>query len=134
MSFVHGKNTYISINAKDLSTYTKSSELERSADSHDNTTYGKNSHVYGGGLLDASFKAEGVYDSTASTGPRAVLQPIVGTVVELIRRPEGTGTGKPEETVDVLITKYTETNPVDDMIKWAVEGQCSDDIATTTQA
>lgn len=80
------------------------------------------------------FDRDAEEDSTATTGPRAVLQPIVGTVVELIRRPEGTGTGKPEETVDVLITKYTETNPVDDMIKWAVEGQCSDDIATTTQA
>jgi hypothetical protein len=133
MAFVHGKNTYISLDAKDLSAYTNTSELSRSADSHDVTTYGKNSHVYQGGLLDGKASMGGIYDSTALTGPRAVIEPLIGTTVELIRRPEGTGTGKPEDTVDVLVVGYVETNPVADMVTWSCELQCSDDIATTVQ-
>lgn len=41
MAFVHGKDTFISLNGSDLSTYTNTSELSRSADRHDVTTYGK---------------------------------------------------------------------------------------------
>ena len=48
MAFVHGKNTFISLNGSDLSAFTNTSELGRTADSHDVTTYGKNSHVYAG--------------------------------------------------------------------------------------
>lgn len=137
MSFVHGKNTYISLNAKDLSPYCNTSELTRTADSHDVTTYGKNSHVYNGGLKDGKATMGGIYDNGtvgASAGPAFVIKPIVGTVVSLVRRTEGTGTGKPQETVNVLVTQYVETSPVADMVTWSCEMQLSDDVATTTQA
>lgn len=133
MTFVHGKNTYVSLGGDDLSAYTNTSNLERNADSHDVTTYGKNSHVFAGGLKSGTASMGGIYDSGAG-GPRATIEPLVGTVVELIRRPEGTGTGKPQQAVDVLVTKYVETNPVADMVTWSVEFQLSDDIADTTQA
>lgn len=133
MAFVHGKNTFISLDGDDLSTYTNTSDLERTADSHDTTTYGKNSHCYSGGLLGGTATMGGVYDSAAA-GPRGVIEPLIGTVVELVRRPEGTGTGKPVDTVDVLVTKYKETNPVADMVQWECEMQLSDDVASTTQA
>ncbi len=132
--FIHGKNTYISLDANDLSAFTNSSELARKADTHDVTTYGKDSHVYQGGLLDGTSKAEGVYDNTAVTGPRAVIEPLIGQTVELIRRPEGTGTGKPQDKVDVVVMGYTESSPVADMVKWSVDLQCSDDVDTTPQS
>lgn len=133
MSFVHGKNTIISLDADDLSAFTNTSQLEKNADSHDVTTYGKNSHVFSGGLKGGSASMGGVYDNTASTGPRAVILPLVGTVVELIRKTEGTGAGKPLDTVDVLVLKYVETAPVADMVTWACDLQLSDDLASTTQ-
>lgn len=133
MTFVHGKNTYISLNGTDLSAFTDASELERTADSHDVTTYGKNNHVKAGGLLDGTAKMSGTYDNTAGTGPRAVIRPVVGTLVTLIRRPEGTGTGKPQDSVSVLVTKYNESNPVADMVKWSCDMDLSDAITSTTQ-
>jgi hypothetical protein len=132
MAFVHGKDTYFSLNASDLSAFTTTSELERTADKHDVTTYGKDDHVYSGGLGDGSASAEGIYDNTTS-GPRDIIEPLIGTVVQLIRRPEGTGSGLPEDQVDVLVEKYKETNPVADMVKWSVDLQLSDAVVSTNQ-
>lgn len=133
MTFQHGRFTFISLAAVDLSPVTDASELGRKADKHDVTTYGKNSHVYDGGLKDGEASISGTYDTSTTAGPHHVIGPLVGTVVELIRRVEGTGSGKPQETVDVLVEEYTETNPVADMVKWSAKLQLSDDITNSTQ-
>lgn len=134
MSFVHGKNTVVTVDSNDLSTWTNNSQITRGADEHDLTGYGKNTHVVQGGLLKHSFTMDGNYDSTTSTGPRATLQPIVGTVVTVTRKPEGTGTGKPLESFSALLTEYVETNPVADFVKWSAKFTVSDDISDSTQA
>lgn len=134
MTFVHGKNTVIILDGDDLSAFTRTSSLERGADKHDVTTYGKNDHVFAGGLGMNAFSMGGIYDNTASTGPRGVIEPLVGTVVTLVRRPEGTGVGKPQDSVSVLVEKYVETNPVDDMVTWTADLQPSDAVTSTTQA
>lgn len=134
MAFVHGKNTVITLGGDDLSEYTTSSQLERTADTHDVTTYGRNSRVFHGGLLNGTGTISGIYDSTTLTGPRAVLNALVGETVELIRQTEGVGTGKPQDKVDVVVGKYTETNPVADMVTWSVDLQFSGDVDSTPQA
>ena len=131
---VHGKHTVVSLDAVDLTDYSNNSTLEITADSHDTTTYGKNAHVFSGGLLNGTATISGFYDSTAVTGPRAVIQPLVGTVVELIHQPEGDGLGLPQDKVDVLVTKYTQTHPVADYVTWTVDLQFSDDVDSTPQA
>lgn len=133
MPFIHGKDTYFSLNAKDISPYSTTSTLEKSADSHDVTTYGQGAHVFQGGLLNGTASVSGIYDSSTSSGPRAVIEPLVGTVVPLVRRTEGTGAGKPQQTVNALVIKYTETNPVADMITWSADLQLSGTIVPVTQ-
>jgi hypothetical protein len=134
MAFVHGKDTEISVGAKNLSTYTNTSEFTRGGDSHDVTTYGKDDHVHAGGLRTGGFTMGGTYDSTAVNGPAAALEPLIATVTEIIRKPEGTGTGKPTQTFDAVLTSYVETSPVADMVSWSAEFTVSDAVATTTQA
>ncbi len=133
MAFVHGKNTVITLAASDLSAFTNTSTFERGADSHDVTTYGKNDHCFSGGLGNNTASMGGIYDNSA-TGPRDIIEPLVGTVVTLIRKPEGTGSGLPQDSVSVLVTKYVETNPVADMVTWSCEMQCSDAVTSTNQA
>lgn len=133
MTFVHGKSTVVILDGDDLSAYTTTSNFERTADKHDVTTYGFDDHVFSGGLGNGSFTMSGIYDNTASTGPRGVIEPLIGTVVTLVRRPEGTGTGKPMDTVSVLVEKYVETNPVADMVTWSVDLQPSGAVASTIQ-
>lgn len=133
MAFVHGKNTVVKVATKDLSTYTDSSELERSGDEHDVTTYGNNSHRKAGGLLDGSFKMSGTYDNTLVSGPRAALKPLLSTVVAVIRQPEGAGTGKAQDSFNALLTKFVETSPVADMVKWSAEFSIDGDVDSTPQ-
>jgi hypothetical protein len=132
--FIHGKATFVSIDADDLSSFGTSVEFTRSADSHDVTTFGNDSHRKQGGLFDGSAKLQGIYDNTASTGPQAVLGPLLGTVVELIYRPEGTGSGLVERTVDVLVQQYVESSPVADMVTWTCDVEFDGDIDLTAQS
>lgn len=133
MALVHGRLTVVKVATKDLSTYTDSSELNRTGDSHDVTTYGNTAHRKAGGLLDGKFTMSGTYDSTAVTGPRAVLEPLLSTVVPVIRQPEGTGAGKPQDSFNGLLTSYVETNPVADMVKWSAEFEIDGDVDSTVQ-
>lgn len=133
MAEVHSKLTYVSLGGSDLSQYLNDSDWTRSPESHKLTTYGQNNNVYKGGLGDGSTDLSGKYDDTAVTGPRAVIEPMVGTNETLIYRPEGTGTGKPERSVDVLVGEYKETHSVADYVMWTVKLQHSGPVTTTTQ-
>lgn len=134
MARVHTKNTVVLLDGNDLSQYTKSSEISRKADIHDNTTYGNDSHVKDGGLFDGTAKLDGVYDSTAVTGPRAVLAPLLGTTVTFVRRIEGTGSGLPQDSVSVVVGEYVETSPVADYVMWSISLEFTGDVDTTAQS
>ncbi|GAA2543669.1 hypothetical protein [Pseudonocardia hydrocarbonoxydans] len=133
MPFVHSKGVAVSVNAKPLGTFSNSVTFGRTADTHDVTTFGKNSKVYAPGLKDGTASISGIYDSTAVNGPGAVLRPLVGAAaVPLVYQPEGsTGAGRPTATVQVLVTGYEESSAVADMVMWSCELQLSDDIADT---
>jgi hypothetical protein len=134
MVFQHGKDTVLTLATVDISAYTNTSELTIAADDHDVTCYGADDHAYDGGLGNHSFTAAGIYDKTAVTGPRALLKPLVGTKVATVRRPEGTGSGLPQDAFTLLLTQYVETNPVADMIAWSIEGKVSGAVDGTAQA
>lgn len=132
--FQHGKDTYVSINAVNISPYCNTSQVEKGADSHDVTTYGQGAHVFQSGLTNSTGNLGGIYDTSTSSGPRFILEPLVGSnAVTYIDRPEGTGAGKPQRSVDVIVTKYTETRPVADMVTWSADLQYSGSITTSTQ-
>lgn len=133
MGWQHGKNTKITVAAKDISSWTNTSEMTRGAAGHNVTAYGKNSEVHTGGLLNGGFTCGGNYDNTVTTGTHAVLNPLVGTVVTVVRKPEGNGVGKPIQTFDALLTQYVETNPVADIVTWSAQFTVSDDVVEATQ-
>lgn len=133
-SFQHGRHTVVKVASDDISPWTNSSEFERGADDHDVTCYGASAHAYSGGLGNHTFKASGIYDSTATTGTHDILSGTEGTIVSITRQCEGAGTGKPQEVFNFLVTKYVETNPVADMVSWSVEGKVSGGITDTTQS
>jgi hypothetical protein len=136
MGQVHGRKAYWSLDGVDLSQYGDATDPERTADSHETTTYHptRKGKTYSGGNLDGTCTVGGLYESGASNTPRVVIENQLGETVAFIYRPEGTGTGKPEKTVDVVITKYTESIPVGDMIRWSADLQFTGDVAVTTQA
>jgi hypothetical protein len=122
----------ILIAGNNISTHCTDSTCERNSGTEDNTTYGKNSVVKDPTLLDGVFSCGGKYDDSA-TGPRAVLEALVGTKVNIKYRPEGTGSGLPQRSFDAVITKYTESAPVAGYRLWTLETEPSDDWDLTAQ-
>lgn len=133
MAKQHGKDTVIKVGSNDISTYCNASELDRSADSHDTTTYGNVAHRKDGGLVDGKFTCSGGYDTTLVSGPRAVLEPLLGLKATVTRRAEGTGAGKAQDLFSALLTKYVETSPVADMVTWSSEWELDGDVDSTPQ-
>jgi hypothetical protein len=131
MAFVHGKTTKLVVATKDISPFTKTSTFEIDGDVHDTTGYGATAHTKSGGLLDGKFTCGGTYDNTVSVGPRNAMLSLVGTSVAVVRNGEGIGTGKPNDAFTAVLSKYTETNPVDDMVTWAAEMEISGPVVTT---
>lgn len=134
MAKQHGKDTVVKVDSTDLSTYCNTSELNRTADTHDVTGYGADAHAKSGGLLDGTFSMGGVYDTTAATGPRAKLEPLLGTSVAIVRQPEGTGSGLPQDAFNGVMNSYVETNPVADMVTWSAEFEINGDVNSAAQS
>lgn len=132
MAKSHGKKTVILLGGSNLTTYCDSSEHHKKPDVHDTTTYGNDSHRKDPGLLDGSGSIGGLYD-TAGVGPRAIINPMVGTKQTYIRRPEGTGVGLPQDSVTVVVGEYVETIPVADYVRWTLALDYDGDITSTTQ-
>lgn len=132
MAHVHSKHTVIIVDGNDVSAFCTDSNCEQSSGTEDNTTYGKRAVVKDPTLLTGAFGCSGKYDSDAD-GPRAVLKPLVGTKVTVQYRPEGTGSGLPQDEFEAVITKYTETAPVAGYRAWALETEPSDEWDSTDQ-
>lgn len=133
MGFQHGKDTEITVDGDAISAWTNTSELDRGADSHNVTCYGAEDEAHEGGIRKGKFTCGGIYENTASTGPGSVLDPLVGTKVPVVRKTEGTGTGKPSQAFDGVLVSYVETNPVADMVTWSAEFTVSGPVTKTTQ-
>lgn len=133
MAAGHSKLTVIKVGTNDLSAFCNTSEFPRSAEAGDTTGYGSNSKTYGGGLKDATFTMGGTYDDAASGTPAVVLGGHESETLSLTRQPQGTGTGKPQQKFDAVLTRYVESAPVAGFIAWTADFQCTGDIDDTAQ-
>jgi hypothetical protein len=133
MTVSHGKNTIITVVTKDISPYTKNSQIERAAATHNTTGYGVDDELYAGGLRNSKFTCSGVYDNTVLVGPSIVMGGVVGSTLAIIRKVEGTGTGKPQQAFNAVLEKFVESNPHDDMVTWSADFQITGPVTLTTQ-
>lgn len=135
MASVHSKGTITTLNGDDMSQFANSFEFSRELDTHEDTRFGMNSKSYKGGLRDGTASVEGFYDNAVAPNPRSIFRTALnnGVTVPMVYRPEGTGSGRPTSTVQVLVTKYDESAPVGDLITFSAEIQFSGDITDATQ-
>lgn len=133
MSSVHGKDYYVSVDGKNLTTFIKTSSWEVNPDIHDITGSGTDDKNHRGGQVGRSFTMGGWYDSSLTTGP-GWLETIAGDTVPLIRRVQGVGTGKPEQTCSVVVGKYVESQKNDDITQWTCDFTVAGAVTASTQA
>lgn len=127
-----GADAVFLINAADISDFVDTVTVTESADSLDVTTFGNNGHRKRGGLTDGTIAIGGVYDTTTS-GPHDVLVPMIGTIEDIDWRPEGTGSGKPKMTCNVLVQNYVESSPVADIVRWTANLEIDGDTTHANQ-
>lgn len=132
MAFVHGKNSKIYLGGTNISSYVDSVTFERSVDSHDVTTFGKESHVKRGGLIDGSMTISGTLDnSTGATSLRTLGQP-GSTTVEVVWGP-GSTSGY-WYTFSALKQSWQETVAVADMAKFSISLELSSTLTVSTSS
>lgn len=112
-----GEASVLLVNAVDISQFLDTVTFTQSGDVLDISTYTFTGHRKRGGLTNGNIAIGGVYDTTTS-GPHDVLKPLLNTVVAFDWRPEGTGSGKPKTTGNVLVAQYVESAPVADIVRW----------------
>lgn len=120
MAETHGRKTFVSLATANISTFTDSTTYNRGADEHDSTAYGAEGHEVNGGLQTGSITIGGKY-VTGVAGPRAVIAPLLGTLVPFVYRPQGTGSLLPEDTATVHVRSYNQSSPVADIVRWTAE-------------
>lgn len=135
MTNVHGKVTVVTLNGVDYSAFANATDFKDSTEAHETTTYGRDRKTYAAGLGDGTISVGGFYDTTAVSGPRALFKPLkaAGTSVPFRYRPEGTGTGKAQSLVNVIVTSFEESSPTGDMVTWTAELQMTGVLDETPQ-
>lgn len=125
MAFRHGKNAAFTLNAVALATFINSMEMNFDLDIADTTTYGATWKSGLPGIPGGTISLEGFYDPTATTGPGAVLFPLLtaGTAVTGLVYPGGTASGQNLYTITsgCIVTSYNESSPVGDIVSWTAE-------------
>jgi hypothetical protein len=134
MTLVLGRRAAVTINGRSLSAYATTITLTRTAAAIDSTPWGARVKTYLPGLKEGTAKIEGIYYSSETLGPGAVLRRLIGAApVTLTYQAEGSGGGRPTVTVDAIVTQYEESPSVADMVKWSVALQLTGDIRDETQ-
>lgn len=132
----HGKHTVVKLGADDFSAHADNTEFSDEYETAETTTYGRKRKNYVKGLGDGTITTGGTYNDSAG-GPGEIFEAAILSEVPVafLYQPAGTGTGLPQRSVDVLVTKYSTSSPVADKVAWSAEMQMvSDEIDDTPQA
>lgn len=135
MAFVHGKDSVFKLDNSsgtltDISTYVNSVDFPETADVAETTTLGDGSKSYIVGLKDATISISGLWDSTLD----GILGAVVGQSATLSFEysPEGTTGGNVKYTGECILTSYSQSSPVGDVVGFSADMQVSGDVTRGT--
>ena len=135
MAFVHGKDSVFKLDNSggsltDISTYVNSVDFPETADVAETTTLGDGSKSYIVGLKDATLSIRGLWDSTLD----GILGAVVGQSATLSFEysPEGTTGGNVKYTGECILTSYSQSSPVGDVVGFSADMQVSGDVTRAT--
>lgn len=133
MGAVHGKNTYVAFDDASgalvpLSTYLKEVSADKSFDTAESTTFqaSQGAKTYVLGLNDETVSISGNFDVTLHEHMVALQDALNDGDIEsvtVVVGPAGNGTGKPKTERECLLTKYSWSAPVGDVVSASIEFQ-----------
>ena len=135
MAFVHGSDSVFKLDNSggsltDISTYVNNVDFPETADVAETSTLGASNKTYIVGLKDATISLGGLFDATVD----AILGAVVGQSATLSFEysPEGTGSGKVKYTGECILTSYTLSSPVGDVVGFSADLQVSGAVTRAT--
>lgn len=138
---IHGKDTYFALEdsaattLRDLSPNLTNIQFARSNDTHDDTGFGQEGHTFIAGLTNGTIQLTGWWDKTASTGTATVLDSLVGldsVRVAFEYGPEGNTAGQVKYSGDCILSEFSTTSPVADLVSFTATLQISGTVTVGT--
>lgn len=119
MAFRHGRFGDISVNGKDLSAFCASADVNIKGDTSETSTFLATWKTAIAGLVGATVALSGYYDPTATTGPQAVLTPLLGAAAfPVLFYPGGILTGQTLDAFNALLTDYVESSKTTERVNF----------------
>lgn len=136
MARSHGKNSYISVDTVNLTTYVDNIDVNKSKDVAETSAMGQNSKTYVTGLKEATITISGRWDDTATTGPDAVLAAAYADEdpVAIEYGPEGNSTGEVKVSASAICTSFNRTSSLGDVVAFTADFQVTGDVTEGTFA
>ena len=132
-TFVHGKSTDFELDdtggtSRSLSNVLTSVDFPETIDTAETTAFGATSKSYIVGLRDATISVSGLWDATVDGY-------IIGTepaTRSFIFGPAGSTSSNVKYTGECILTNYSVSSPVGDVVTFSLDLQCTGGVTRTT--
>ena len=134
MAFVHGKNSVFKLDNSggsltDISTYVNNVDFPETADVAETSTLGSSNKSFVVGLKDATISVSCLWDSTVDGYIMGGTEPSTRT---FIFGPAGSTSGYVKYTGECILTNYSVSNPVGDVVTYSLDLQCTGGVTRGT--
>ena len=133
-TFVHGKSTNFTLDdtagaVRDLSDTLTSVDFPESIETAETTAFGSSAKSYIVGLSDATISLSGIWDATVDGYIAGGAEPASRSFVY---GPAGSTGGNVKYTGEAIVTSYSISNPVGDVVTYSVDLQVTGAVTRTT--
>ena len=128
MAFHHGKGSSFKIDntagtLTDISSNVNTAELARSLELGETTNFGDNQKSYIVGLADGTISIGGQWDESSGGVDAALAGGTEPASRTFEYGPEGSSSGDIKYSGECILTNYTISNPVGDVVTWSADLQ-----------
>ena len=133
-TFVHGKSVDFELDdtagtSRSLSDTLNSVDFPEVTETADTTAFGSSSRSFIVGLESASFSISGLWDATVDGYIKGGTEP---TSRSFIYGPAGSTGGNIKYTGECILTNYSVSSPVGDVVTFSLDLQCTGGVTRTT--
>lgn len=133
-TFVHGKSTDFALDdtggtSRNLSNVLTSVDFPETIDTAETTAFGSSAKSYIVGLTDTTISVSGIWDATVDGYIAGGAEPASRS---FIYGPAGSTAGNVKYTGEAIVTSYSISNPVGDVVTFSLDLQVTGSVTRTT--
>ena len=134
MAFVHGKSTNFTLDdtsgsVRDISAFVNNVDFPETTETAETTAFGASAKSYIVGLTDSTISVSGMWDSTLDGYIAGGAEPASRSFVF---GPAGSTAGNVKYTGEAIVTSYSISNPVGDVVTFSLDLQVTGAVTRTT--